>query len=113
MLPLYGIASAMDGFDPGTPRHVVRLRGPDRKPDHAADAALIRTPGDIEAARSSGFDTAVVIGGAGPDGKALPVLLAYRTSSPTLPMATYSAFILPTNAFARCTGAILRTIRSL
>ena len=61
MLRLYGIADAVNGFDPQTPRHVVRLRGPDRKPDHVADAALIRTPGDIEKARSSGFDTAVMI----------------------------------------------------
>ena len=67
MLPLYGIADAVSGFDPQIPRHVLRLRGPDRKPDNAADTALVRTTGDIETARSNGFETAVTVGDLAPN----------------------------------------------
>lgn len=62
MLPLYGVATAIDGFDPENERHVIRVRAPDGHPDNAADTALIRTSGDAETAQVNRFTSALIIG---------------------------------------------------
>jgi His-Xaa-Ser system radical SAM maturase HxsC len=62
MLPLYGMATAVRGFDQETLRHVMRLRLPAPGPDHSADVALIRRFEDLDVAVSTGFTRAFVIG---------------------------------------------------
>lgn len=64
MLPLYGVAASVSGFDPDSPRDVIRLRGPDNKPEHEADTAIIKVRSDFEAAKSNGFGSVIVIGAA-------------------------------------------------
>jgi His-Xaa-Ser system radical SAM maturase HxsC len=60
MLPLYGIPTAMRGYDPAEPRQVARLRSVKSHPDQA-DMALVQRPGDLELAASLGFVRALVV----------------------------------------------------
>jgi len=59
-LALSGAADSVTGFHESG-RLVLRLRDPKAAPQAAADAALIRGPGDAAAASAAGFATAVVI----------------------------------------------------
>jgi His-Xaa-Ser system radical SAM maturase HxsC len=61
MLPLNGIATAF-GFDPAERRQVLRLRSPTSRPQDSADMALALRSGDLDAAVSSGFARAFVVG---------------------------------------------------
>jgi hypothetical protein len=63
-LALYGQARALVGFDLALSRALLRLRAPESGTicDPLADAAVIRNENDAAAARSAGFQTAVVIG---------------------------------------------------
>lgn len=75
MLPLYGMATAVRGFDAVEPRQVFRLRSPHAGPEHLADVALVRQPEDFAAAISAGFVGAFVVSDATempPHGDALP-----------------------------------------
>jgi len=62
MLPLNGTATAILGFDPAEPRQVLRLRVPTSRPQDSADVALAYSPDDLDAAMSSGFARAFVVG---------------------------------------------------
>jgi His-Xaa-Ser system radical SAM maturase HxsC len=62
MLPLYGVATMVRGFDQVAPRHVLRLRSPKTSPEQLADAAIVRHPNDFDDAISAGFVEALVIG---------------------------------------------------
>ncbi len=62
MLPLYGIADDIRGFDPQNPRHIIRLRKPNQTPEDTADAALIHAPCDVQTAAANGFAGAVMVG---------------------------------------------------
>jgi len=62
MLPLYGVATEMRGFDPQAARHLIRLRRPDLCPEHAADAALVSRPSDAVRAAANGFTAALLTG---------------------------------------------------
>lgn len=62
MLPLYGAATAVHGFEPVEVRRVLRVRPPKDRPENVADVALIRHPDDFGVAASVGFDSAIVIG---------------------------------------------------
>lgn len=62
MLPLYGVATELRGFDPRSPRHLIRLRDPGLRPEHAADAAFLSGPADAARAAGNGFTAAFVIG---------------------------------------------------
>jgi len=72
MLPLHGFADAVHGFDPASPRQVVRLRAPEHGPTDSADAALIRDPHDLEAAMAHGFSSAVLLGKSAPASDQIP-----------------------------------------
>jgi His-Xaa-Ser system radical SAM maturase HxsC len=72
MLPLYGFADAVHGFDPASPRQIVRLRAPEHGPADSADAALIRDRHDLEAAMTQGFSYAVLLGESAPASDQLP-----------------------------------------
>jgi His-Xaa-Ser system radical SAM maturase HxsC len=63
-LALYGQARALVGFDLALSRALLRLRAPESGTicDPLVDAAVIRNENDAAAARSAGFQTAVVIG---------------------------------------------------
>ena len=61
LLPLHGVALRSQGFDNKRRWQLLRLRSPHTMPSHPADAALIRLPQDVPAARSSGFATALVV----------------------------------------------------
>ena len=62
MLSLYGMATATCGFDPAEPRLVLRLRSPKVGPAESGDVALVRNSEDFDAAASSGFVAALLIG---------------------------------------------------
>lgn len=78
MLPLYGLATAAHGFDPGKPRQVLRLRSPKQGPGHPADVALLREPNDFDEAASVSFAAALLISDdtdALPHGNAFPCMV--------------------------------------
>jgi His-Xaa-Ser system radical SAM maturase HxsC len=60
MLPLFGIATAIRGYDPSEPRQVARLRPAKSRPEQA-DMALVQRPDDLALAASSGFVRALVV----------------------------------------------------
>jgi His-Xaa-Ser system radical SAM maturase HxsC len=60
MLPLYGVATAIRGYDPAEPRQVLRLRSANSQPEQA-DLALVQRPDDFSLAASSGFARALVV----------------------------------------------------
>ena len=62
MLPLYGTAQQMRGFDNERPWQVLRLRPPDAAPSHEADTALVRCAEEAAVAKASGFTTALAVG---------------------------------------------------
>ena len=62
MLPLYGTAQQMRGFDSGRSWQVLRLRHPGSAPSHEADTALVRLPEEAAMAKASGFTTALAVG---------------------------------------------------
>lgn len=60
-LPLQGRARAT-GFPQDSRRALVRLADPNTPPRLGADAAIVRSPADLNAARALGFNSAVVFG---------------------------------------------------
>jgi len=56
MLPLYGTASSAAGMKSNRPWQVLRLKSPSSQPQHTADTALIKEPGDLDVAMAHGFD---------------------------------------------------------
>jgi His-Xaa-Ser system radical SAM maturase HxsC len=62
MLPLYGIASQVRGFEHTSDRRVIRLRNSTNSPSHAADAAIVRDQSNLGDAIASGFSKAVLVG---------------------------------------------------
>ncbi|MCP9628022.1 His-Xaa-Ser system radical SAM maturase HxsC [Rhodopseudomonas palustris] len=64
-LPLRGAITDVRGFSDTSRWHVIRTRSPSGgPPPHDADAALIRTSEDVDAAIASGFTSGVIVGGA-------------------------------------------------
>jgi His-Xaa-Ser system radical SAM maturase HxsC len=61
-LPLHGVAAKTRGFISERPWQVIRARAPTVKPNHDADAALIKSRDDIAAANQLGFQNAIAIG---------------------------------------------------
>ena len=55
MLPLYGTATQLGGFDRDQTTHVVRFREIADGPSNAADVALLRTPSDLHQAITARF----------------------------------------------------------
>ena len=62
MLPLYGTAQQMRGFQNERFWQVLRLRPPGVAPSHECDVALVRSLEDAAAAKSSGFTAALGVG---------------------------------------------------
>ena len=63
-LPLRGPITAVRGFSSASSWQVMRTRSSDDGPLHNADAALIRTSEDVDAAIASGFTRGVIVGDA-------------------------------------------------
>lgn len=86
MLPLYGTASRVSGFEEKS-RRVMRLCDPETRPQGHFDAALARTTAELNHAAEAGFDTAILVGehdGASENGiqhlAALPEKFCYLAS---------------------------------
>jgi His-Xaa-Ser system radical SAM maturase HxsC len=61
-LPLHGVISNLRGFSGPQGRQLLRARLPASKPSHDTDAAIIRTPDDVDIAVGSGFTGGVLVG---------------------------------------------------
>ena len=62
MLPLYGTATGLRGFDHGQAWEVIRVRAPDQPPEDEDDAAIIQSATDAATARAAGHAKAIAIG---------------------------------------------------
>jgi His-Xaa-Ser system radical SAM maturase HxsC len=62
MLPLHGVAQQARGFESAGPWQVLRLRLSNAAPTHGADTALVRSANEAAMAKTSGFNTALVVG---------------------------------------------------
>jgi His-Xaa-Ser system radical SAM maturase HxsC len=61
-LPLYGTASLRTNFGSGKARSVIRLRAVESRADrHAADFALVKTPGELERAMAANWQSIFVV----------------------------------------------------
>lgn len=80
MLPLYGVATEATGFNGDSRRHVIRLCAADIRPTSPEDAALTRSPAELDAARTNGFATAVLVGT--PDAAPIEMIFVRTVSVP-------------------------------